>query len=581
MSNKTEMKRAALYLRKSTDTEDKQVKSIDDQRTDGTNLCQQHNYKIVQTYEDNLSGWKDRPSYERMFQDAENGLFDVIVCLDRSRFTREYVADAIADKDKLADCGIMLHYVNGGLIDPKNDEMGPWLCERVYEIMNNQYVKNLSLSVIQAKRNRAIAGVVTGGATPLGYKHWPKDSVTKKNDKPGYDVASQDEIDLLQNIFQWFANGESETRIAKRLLAMGVVNKVSGKPFTDVGIKRILQNEVYLGHTILHRQSQGKFHYVGENGIERIPDKKRNKQKEKIISKPVRVENTHIPLIAVDLWNKVHGRFQQRSATNTKPRGKHGFLLTGLLKCGNCGSSMVGHALRGKLGYRCGNCNCNGRGHVTEAILLPYIFKTICSDLLESLPLPDETPARIDEKKQLTKEIERITKDIDRAENNFLRATNDRLLDSLQTKINGMRETLDQLQIRLQKMEQIESNHALIENALRNTLPEFIWQDEKQEYLRLTADELTAVIESVRSMGCVMTCKFRSEKRAKNIRHVLTSIVLRFGSITKRHFANRIKSSHVMCKNEVTPSSVRTCTTHCAGYWEFLQTVAIEHVIAH
>lgn len=79
------MKRAALYLRVSTDEQ-----SCDMQERDLLRLAEQRSLEIVKIYRD--EGWSgakaSRPAFDEMLRDAKRGRFDVLLCWKLDRIGR-------------------------------------------------------------------------------------------------------------------------------------------------------------------------------------------------------------------------------------------------------------------------------------------------------------------------------------------------------------------------------------------------------------------------------------------------------------------------------------------------------------
>ena len=77
-------KRAACYIRVSTGHQD-----YDLQKCELAEFCQFKHWRIVETFEDKMSGSKDkRPGLDRLMQDARKGKFDVVVVWRFDRFAR-------------------------------------------------------------------------------------------------------------------------------------------------------------------------------------------------------------------------------------------------------------------------------------------------------------------------------------------------------------------------------------------------------------------------------------------------------------------------------------------------------------
>jgi len=77
-------KRAAVYIRISTNDQ-----HMDMQQATLPEYCEFRRWDIVETYQDTMSGSKDRrPALDRLMQDAKRGKFDVVVVWRFDRFAR-------------------------------------------------------------------------------------------------------------------------------------------------------------------------------------------------------------------------------------------------------------------------------------------------------------------------------------------------------------------------------------------------------------------------------------------------------------------------------------------------------------
>lgn len=90
-------KRAALYLRVSSEEQ-----TFENQRPDLKRVVRTRGYKLVATYEEQVSAAKARPEYTRMMRDAHRGMFDVLVVWALDRFGRSMVGNmqAVLELDR-------------------------------------------------------------------------------------------------------------------------------------------------------------------------------------------------------------------------------------------------------------------------------------------------------------------------------------------------------------------------------------------------------------------------------------------------------------------------------------------------
>ena len=76
--------RAAIYIRISTGDQNPDL-----QRNELPEYCERRGWTVLETYEDRLSGGKDRrPSLDRLMEDARRRRFDVVACWRFDRFAR-------------------------------------------------------------------------------------------------------------------------------------------------------------------------------------------------------------------------------------------------------------------------------------------------------------------------------------------------------------------------------------------------------------------------------------------------------------------------------------------------------------
>src|SRR5262245_47678674 len=110
----TKPKRAALYLRVSTDRQ-----TVENQRQALEQVARHRGWEIVATYSDKgisgMKGRKDRPEFERMLGDAQRGKFDVVMAFALDRIGRS-LADLLHTIRHLEDCKVDL-FIDKQMLD--------------------------------------------------------------------------------------------------------------------------------------------------------------------------------------------------------------------------------------------------------------------------------------------------------------------------------------------------------------------------------------------------------------------------------------------------------------------------------
>ena len=96
------MIKVAIYARVST-----QEQETDNQIIQLTEYCTRKGYEIAGTYIDIISGKENsRPNYDLMFKEAHQGLFDLVLFWDLSRFSRAGTLYTLQKLKELENLGI-------------------------------------------------------------------------------------------------------------------------------------------------------------------------------------------------------------------------------------------------------------------------------------------------------------------------------------------------------------------------------------------------------------------------------------------------------------------------------------------
>ncbi|MBQ9345890.1 MAG: recombinase family protein [Oscillibacter sp.] len=262
--------------------------------------------------DDGISGRSadKRPAFRLMIAMAkeENRSFDCIFVWKYSRFARNQ-EEAIMYKNLLKKKGIMVKSIS----EPASDRPFSSLIERIIEWMDEYYLINLSGEVRRGMKEKATRGEAMG-RPPFGYKVVDKVLVPDEN------------ADVVRYIFSQFVSGVGYITLAHDLQDKGVMTSKGTLPTTEM-VQYILRNPAYIGKTLW-----------SENGRR----KRRLSLWDVDADTVVYVDGRHEPLIDMDTWNTVQEKLRQRSCEmKYKRAGGHVNLLKGLLRCGDCGSTLM------------------------------------------------------------------------------------------------------------------------------------------------------------------------------------------------------------------------------------------------
>ncbi|WP_316233861.1 recombinase family protein [Bradyrhizobium sp. SZCCHNR2020] len=363
------MPRVALYARYSSDNQSES--SIEDQ----FRLCREHaereRWKVTSTYHDAaISGASMilRPGIQLLLQDAQRGLFDVVLGEALDRISRDQ-ADVATLFKHLRFAGISIVTLAEGEISE--------LHVGLKGTMNAVFLKDLALKTHRGLRGRVEKGKAGGGLC-YGY------NVVKRLDATGEPIRGDREIiaeeaRIVRRIFRAFAAGKSPKAIAVELNKDGIPGPL-GRAWGDTSIRGhvsrgtgILNNELYAGILVWNRQRFVKDPATGKRVSRPNPE-----------SQWIRTEVPHLKIVDDELWQAARARQQQISAlfgpnpANTREgRAKRlhlanrpASLLSGLLTCGCCGGK-IGILTPNRYGclnhHRRGTCT-NNRTIVREKI---------------------------------------------------------------------------------------------------------------------------------------------------------------------------------------------------------------------
>ena len=270
----------------------------------------------------------DRPDFNRMIEAAKAKKFQIILCKRQSRFTR--------------DMELVEKYIHGlfpiwgirfiAVADNADTEVkGNKKARQINGLVNEWYLEDLSENVRMVFDLKRREGKYIGGFPIYGYR---KDPVDKNHIIPDPEAA-----EVVRQIYQWSLEGHGRQNIAYMLNQRGIPNPTRYKAergwscnhpikndfglWNKVTVGRILTNEMYTGVMI-----QGKRRKVSYKSTVIIDTPE---------SEWYRVDGTHEAIIDRATFEAVQRSLKLRSRTDGTGEAH---LLSGLVKCADCGSTM-------------------------------------------------------------------------------------------------------------------------------------------------------------------------------------------------------------------------------------------------
>ncbi|MDI3478550.1 MAG: site-specific recombinase, partial [Thermoanaerobacterium sp.] len=373
--------KAAAYCRYSSDNQ--REESIEAQIRAIKEYAERNNIEIIKIYADEARSatTDDRPQFLQMIKDSEINIFQAVIVHKLDRFARNRY-DSAFYKRQLKKNGIKLISV----LEQLDDSPESIILESVLEGMAEYYSKNLAREVMKGLKENAFQGRFNGGIPPLGY-----DIID------GHYVINEKEAEAIRLIFQMYRDDYGYRHIIDELNLRGYKTK-KGNNFSKNSLHEILKNEKYIGKYVFNK---------GTKHNHRI-------QKDDVI-----VINNAIPAIVdKNLFEEVQKKMERAKKTQGSHNAQRIYLLTGLVQCGICGSSMVGSLGKKKYTYyRCNNKDrtkqCSNKD-INKDVLERYILNELSKRVFSDTAIPALSKRLNEENKKLLYEREEEKKALSR-----------------------------------------------------------------------------------------------------------------------------------------------------------------------
>lgn len=137
--------------------------------------CEENTYRIYDIYADmGYSGTKfERPGFQRMLADAQNGRIQCILCKDASRIGRDYLKTGEYLEKIFPMLGVRVICISDQYGDVQNEwkyEMPGSLAGNLRNLMNEWYARDIGRRVRLVKQHQKAQGEYLGSEPPYGWK---------------------------------------------------------------------------------------------------------------------------------------------------------------------------------------------------------------------------------------------------------------------------------------------------------------------------------------------------------------------------------------------------------------------------
>lgn len=289
--------RFVLYARKSSESEDRQVQSIDDQLGIMRSVAERHGLTVIEeiTEEKSAKVPYNRPGFDRLMQMLYNDEADGVLVYHINRLSRNRL-----------ESGMLEQYLQDSIIEEIRTS------ERSYYPDDNAFL--LAIEGAQANQsNRDSAKVIKRGMESKAKKGWLPHAanIGYINDRnTGTIVPDPDRFMTLRKAWDLAIEGYSVGYIVAKLTEWGFItrprNRSGGRPINKSTLHAVLTNPFY----------SGQFLYKGEL-----------------------LPGNHHPMVTIDEFETVQNNLR-RGVTYRE----HTFTYSGLLRCGECGCAITAEA---------------------------------------------------------------------------------------------------------------------------------------------------------------------------------------------------------------------------------------------
>lgn len=319
------MSNVAIYLRKSRD-EDNETRDVTLARHEKMlrDYCERNDLIIKKIYKEIVSGESISARFEmqKLLIDVKAGMFDAVCVIELERLSRGNQADQAEILEVFKKSGTKIHTLtkiydlaSDNEIDEEFFEFGLFMSRREYKVICRR--------LLRGRISALLEGYYTGSVLPFGFSK-------EKRGKGFVLIPNEPEADVVKIIFSKYISGDGLTEIAHQLNACGLMQR-NGKAWQPQRIREVLKNQTYVG--MLH-------------------------------VKNAKIENEwtqgkHEPLIEPEIFAQAQRRLTSK-APNVRRSLKIINPLASLVKCSECGSSMVMKVNGAKVKYlSCNTLDCS------------------------------------------------------------------------------------------------------------------------------------------------------------------------------------------------------------------------------
>ena len=283
--------------------------------------------EAVEYIDDGFTGTNtQRPRFQDMLRDIEDGRVGSVVVKDLSRLGRSYLEVGNYLERVFPLAGVRVIAVNDGYDSADFTGATGGINIAFRNFIYESYSKDLSVKVRSAMRVRMEQGKFISH-TPYGYRKSPGDKHLM--------IPDPETAPIVRDIFRMVLEGKSCSKIAAKLNDQGVPTPLQYKRhkvrtacqdrellWTHITVVNILHNRKYTGAMVNHTR---KSRHLRDKNQRRTPPE------EWIVT-----ENAHEPLVSRETFEQANAMLRRPKKTQRRSNGSHDAVFF----CGHCGRKL-------------------------------------------------------------------------------------------------------------------------------------------------------------------------------------------------------------------------------------------------
>lgn len=345
--------RCALFARYSSKMQDEM--SMDAQVFEMEAFCSREGLDIIDRYlmpEVRSSDLDKAPEFQRMLDDAKAKKWKVLLChkLDRLGRDRDMV---VMFKAALRKKGIEIRSV----VENLSDSIEHRMLEQIHEVFSDYYARNLGNETRKGHRQLVRQGYWKGGLPAWGLTVEAVDHPGAKKPRKRL-AACPVRGPIMAEVFARVAKGDPPEQVRR-----WVANQTSETEWKPQAFYARIHNPIYYGRL--------------EYGRTALPA---GRPRKKLEIGEITVGDWGGQIVSKELWDQAQAviaagkrKYARGPRTPEQP-----YSLSGLVRCADCGSMIVGSKSSGHRKYRCSDRKCTNRS-VRAEVLEKVLFDELRS----------------------------------------------------------------------------------------------------------------------------------------------------------------------------------------------------------